>query len=172
MSSDKGDAAVAAILEGFTTQMREIAEASQQRAQLMASASAANGRVTVTVNADGVVIATRFAADFHELSHDELAKAVTTAAQRAAQDVARKSQELLQPLRDRRATMPKLSELIEGMPDLQQARLDPPPAPVSAPNSRERLTSFTEPAPRFSNAVDFDDWDSERRNQGATDSSW
>lgn len=172
MSSDKGEAAAASILESFTAQMREIAEASQQRAQLMASGTAAGGRVTVTVNADGIVIATRFAADIGELTHDEIAKAVTTAAQRAAQDVAKQSRELLQPLRDRRATMPKLSELIEGMPDLQQAPLDPPAASLAPPNSRERLARFTEPAPQFSNAVDYDDWDSGQRNRGATDSSW
>ncbi|AYF79452.1 YbaB/EbfC family DNA-binding protein [Nocardia yunnanensis] len=153
--------------------MREIAEASQQRAQLMASGTAASGRVTVTVNADGIVIATRFSPDVAELTPEELAKAVTSAAQQAAQDVAKQSRELLQPLRDRRATMPKLSELIEGMPDLQRhAPLDPPAASLAPPNSRERLARFTEPAPQFSNAVDYDDWDSGRRNQGATDSSW
>lgn len=173
MSSDNGEAEAASILDGLTAQLREIAEASQQRVQLMANGTAAGGRVTVTVNADGVVIATKFSGDIGDLTYEEIAKAVTTAAQKAAEDVLRQSRELLQPYRDRRATMPRLSDLIEGLPDVGAlAPTAPPPASLAPPNARERLAQYTEPAPRFSNAVDYDDWNSDQRNRGATDSSW
>ncbi|MFE3188734.1 YbaB/EbfC family nucleoid-associated protein [Nocardia sp. NPDC059240] len=171
MSRDEGESTAASILEGFTAQMREIAEASQRRVQLTASGTAARGRVTVTVNADGVVISTRFAADIGELTYQEIAAAVTAAAQQATEEVQRQSRELLQPLRDRRAKMPRLSELIEGMPELA-TRAPIPPASLAPPQARERLAQYTEPAPRFSNAVDYDEWSSDQANRGATDSSW
>lgn len=172
MVRERGEFAKAAILEGLTQQMREIAEASRQRTQLVASASAAGGRVTVTVNADGVVIATRFGSDIEELSYEEIAKAVTSAAQQAAEQVKRQGQELLRPLRDKRAAMPKLSELFEGLPDLEATAPTVEPASLAPPKSRERLARLTEPAPGFSNAVDYEDWSSEQNDRGATSSGW
>ncbi|MEU6580750.1 YbaB/EbfC family nucleoid-associated protein [Nocardia sp. NPDC046763] len=172
MTRQNGEVAKAAILEDFTTQMREIAEASRKRTQLVASASAASGRVQVTVNADGVVIATRFSSDIGELTYEEIAKAVTTAAQNAATDVARQGRELLQPLRDRRARMPRLSELIEGMPDIESQAPTIEPASLAPPRSRERLSQLGEPAPDFGNAVGYEAWTEDQEKRGATDSGW
>ncbi|MET8422586.1 YbaB/EbfC family nucleoid-associated protein [Nocardia sp. NPDC004860] len=172
MVRENGELAKADILEGFTAQMREIAEASRQRTKLIASASAAGGRVQVTVNADGVVIATRFSSDIDELSYEEIAKAVTTAAQNAATDVARQGRELLQPLRDKRARMPKLSELIEGMPDIESQAPTVEPASLAPPRSRERLSQLHEPGPDFSNAVGYEAWTEDQDKRGATDSGW
>ncbi|WP_084534937.1 YbaB/EbfC family nucleoid-associated protein [Nocardia yamanashiensis] len=165
---ESGDAA--SILEGFQEQMRAIAEASRKRAQLTASASAANGRITVTVNADGIVIATRLSADADSLTLDEIAAAVTSAAQKAAADVGRQAQELLRPLRDERSRMPKLSELFDGMPDLQTQAPVIPPASLAPPKSR-RVTESVELGPEFRNAVDYDKW--RRDNEGgATNPGW
>ncbi|WP_067819104.1 YbaB/EbfC family nucleoid-associated protein [Nocardia inohanensis] len=165
---EAGDAA--SILEEFQQQMRAIAEASRKRAQLTASASAAGGRVTVTVNADGIVIATRLSADAGDLSHDEIGAAVTTAAQKAAADVAQQTRELMRPLRDERARMPKLSELFEGMPDLQAQAPTIPPASLAPPKSR-RVTESVELGPEFRNSVDYDRWRAENE-RGATNSGW
>ncbi|MVU78974.1 YbaB/EbfC family DNA-binding protein [Nocardia sp. ET3-3] len=172
MTGQNGEVAKAAILEEFTSQMRDIAEASRKRTQLVASATAAGGRVQVTVNADGVVIATRFSSDIDELTFDEIAKAVTTAAQNAATEVSKQGRELLQPLRDRRARMPRLSELIEGMPDLETKAPLVEPASLAPPKSRERLSQLREPAPEYGNAVGYEAWSEGQENRGATDSGW
>ncbi|MFE3057744.1 YbaB/EbfC family nucleoid-associated protein [Nocardia sp. NPDC059239] len=172
MTGHNGEVAKAGIVEELTTQLRAIAEASRQRTQLTATGTAAGGRVRVTVNADGVVIATRFSSDIGELTYDEIAKATTTAAQSAALDVARQGRELLQPLRDERARMPKLSDLIEGMPDLESRAPTIEPASLAPPQSRERLSQLREAAPDFGNAVGYEAWAEGQENRGATDSGW
>ncbi|MRH88618.1 YbaB/EbfC family DNA-binding protein [Nocardia sp. SYP-A9097] len=170
MVRERGEAEAASILEGFSRQMREIAEASRKRALLTASAT--SGRVTVTVNADCIVIATRFASDIGEFGFDEIARAVTAAAQQASADMRRKTEELLRPLSDQRAKMPKLSELFEGMPDLESQAPTLPPASLAPPQARERLAQQAEPAPEFTDAVDYEDWHSTRGNSGPTSNSW
>ncbi|MEU0540320.1 YbaB/EbfC family nucleoid-associated protein [Nocardia sp. NPDC005978] len=169
MVREHGEAEAAGIVESFSQQMRALAETTHKRAQLTASATASAGRVTVTVNADSVVIATKFSSDIDDLDFDEIAKAVTAAAQNAAAEIKRKTDELFQPLKDERARMPKLSELFEGMPDLE---LTPAPAAtLAAPNSRERLAQEGAPAPEFTGAEDYDDWRS-GQGTGITDRNW
>ncbi|WP_067695698.1 YbaB/EbfC family nucleoid-associated protein [Nocardia jejuensis] len=172
MSVDRGEAAAAGILEGFAQQMRAVAEVSRKRAQLTAGGTAAGGRITVVVNADHIVIATRFSPDIDELTPDELAKGVTAAAQKAAAEVARLTKELLQPIRDERARLPKLSELIEGMPDVQALAPLDPPVSLAPPNSRERLSQRDAPAVEFTDALDYDDWRSSGSSGGATSREW
>lgn len=169
MVRERGEADAAGIVEGFSQQMRALAETTRKRALLTASGTAASGRVTVTVNADSIVIATKFSSDIDDLTFDEIAKAVTTAAQQAAAEVGRKTTELFQPLTDERARMPKLSELFEGMPDLEMP--PNPAAALSAPGSRERLEQEAEPAPEFTGAEDYDDWRS-KQGTGITDRNW
>ncbi|MBF6356144.1 YbaB/EbfC family nucleoid-associated protein [Nocardia higoensis] len=123
------------ILDGFAAQMRAVAAAAQQRAELTATAFAQGKRVKVTVNADGVVLETRFSAHIGDLTYDEIARAVTAAAQDAAEEAAKKVQALVAPINDQRARMPKLSELIDDLPDLESQHPDIPPAstvPLSA----------------------------------------
>ncbi|MEV6427883.1 YbaB/EbfC family nucleoid-associated protein [Nocardia sp. NPDC051463] len=109
---------LAEMLKAVEANMVSLRDAYQQRAQLTAVGTAANKLVTIVVNADGVVIETRMADDIaDELSPAEIAKAVTTAAQQACAEVKRKADELAAPMRERHAGMPKLSELLPGLPD-------------------------------------------------------
>ncbi|MGX1806328.1 YbaB/EbfC family nucleoid-associated protein [Nocardia sp. NPDC055321] len=158
-------------MEEFSAQMRAIAEMSRKRAQLTAIGTASSGRVTITVNADMIVIATKFSSEIDELTHDEIAKAVTAASQNAATEMKRKAAELMAPLQDERAKMPKLSELFEGMPDLVDEAPLTLPASLAAPNSRERLAAEAEPAPEFDGALDYEDWQS-GQSSGITDRRW
>jgi DNA-binding protein YbaB len=169
MSANYSDAAASA-MESFRSQMQLIAQLQQQRVRLTASASARDKRVTVTVNANGVVIDTKFAADIDELSYDEIAAAVTDAAQRAAGEVARKSEELVRPLRDERARRPKLSEAVEGMPDLEALIPLEPPVATTAPDEEP---DADDPVLVFEDVVEIDHRrDDVRRDTGVSDSSW
>ncbi|WP_067860985.1 YbaB/EbfC family nucleoid-associated protein [Nocardia shimofusensis] len=123
------------ILDGFAAQMRAVAAAAQQRAELTATAFAQGKRVKVTVNADGVVLETRFSPHIGDLTYDEIARAVTTAAQEAAKEAAKKVEALVAPINEQRARMPKLSDLIDNLPDLESQHPVIPPAstvPLSA----------------------------------------
>ncbi|MGM7644073.1 YbaB/EbfC family nucleoid-associated protein [Nocardia sp. JW2] len=164
------EAETASLLVTFSQQISAIAEAAQKRALLTGTGITNDKRVTVTMNADGAVIETKFSSDIDELTYDEIAKAVTTAAQRALADVGRQTEELMQPIADQRAAMPKLHELIDNLPDLDSQAPTLPAASMAPPNSPERVRA-EEAAPTFDNAEDHARWTAERRT-GVTDSGW
>ena len=100
--------------------MADLAVVEVKRAALSATAIAAGGTVTVTVDAFGVVSHTAVDEtywDDHELA--DLGDHVTEAARAAARDVARQTAELLAPLAERRAGFPSLSDIVDGAPDVR-----------------------------------------------------
>lgn len=126
---------MATMLGGLSHQMRGIAEVQKQRSLLTATVLAEEKRIEVTVNADGVLIDTKFADDVLDLTMDEIAAAITKAVQDAAAQVQQKARELMNPLLEHRNSMPKLSEMIEGAPDLGGLIPQPPPAPTVSPDA-------------------------------------
>ncbi|MFF0492547.1 hypothetical protein ACWDSJ_24795 [Nocardia sp. NPDC003482] len=82
-------------------QRREIAELERRRKLLTATALVCEKRIQVTVNADGVLIETKFAADICDLSYDEVAEAIPIAVRAAATEVLRKGRALTWSLLDR-----------------------------------------------------------------------
>ncbi|MFI1239764.1 YbaB/EbfC family nucleoid-associated protein [Nocardia salmonicida] len=166
MTNERARADMAEILEGVQEQMRTIARLQQERAEMTASATVRR-QVTVTVNADNVVIETKFGPDIEDLTHAEIAKAVTEAAQQASAEMARKTSQLLEPLNEQRARMPKLSDLVEDIPDIRAP--EPVMAPISAPNAADRQGYSDEDQPmEFSGTVDVQP----DRGGSVTDSSW
>ncbi|MEU1429308.1 YbaB/EbfC family nucleoid-associated protein [Nocardia sp. NPDC005746] len=155
MANESAKAELASMIDEFQQQMRVLGEMQQKRAQLMATGYALQKRVTVVVNADGTVIETRLDPDLEDLPLPELGKAITEAAQAAATELAHKSSELLSPIQERRGRMPKMSDLIEGMPDLTERIPEPIPASTAPPNSPERQA--TEPAMTFTDVEELDD---------------
>ncbi|MFE9326894.1 YbaB/EbfC family nucleoid-associated protein [Nocardia sp. NPDC052278] len=171
MTNEFAKAEMAAVLDEVQQQFRAIAQVQQQRAELTASATVRK-RITVTVNADGTIIETKFGSGIDELSYGEIAKAVTEAAQKATAEVMRKAQELMTPLHDRRARLPKLSDLIEGMPDLSSEMPKAPKVSLAPPNSEERQTvSDNDGAPMEFSNVEVVSRQS-ATDRGVTDSSW
>ncbi|MFC9897711.1 YbaB/EbfC family nucleoid-associated protein [Nocardia sp. NPDC127579] len=160
-------------------QMRDIAELQRQRAQLTAEGVAAEGAVTVVVNADNIVVATRFDADSSDLDLEELAQAVTAAAQKAAAAVAEKSRELAAPVVEARGRLPKLSELLPGLPDIQEHIPVAPPAPLTEPAPPELPVDVDVREVRDSGGaaaapMEFTDVENPDESQGSevADSSW
>jgi len=99
------------------------------------------GRVTVSVNADGVLIDVKFGRGVEELEYADLSRAILKAAQDATADVARQTQELMAPIQEERARLPKLSDLVEGMPDLSSLMPSAERAPQSKPDAPDRLAA-------------------------------
>jgi DNA-binding protein YbaB len=128
---------MATMLAGLSHQMRGIADVQKKRALLTATATACERRIEVTVNADGLLIATKFADDIHDLTMDEIAENITAAVQEAARKVNEQARTLMNPLMEHRDSLPKLSEMIEGAPDLGGLIPQPPPTPTVSPDSPE-----------------------------------
>lgn len=147
MSGERARADFEDLMEKFTAELRLISELAQQRAQLVASASAENGRVTVTVNADGAVIEVKFSSTIDDLNYDSIARAVTSAAQDAFREVGRLSRELMTPVAAHQAKMPQLHELIPGMPNLRDQIPELPEVSLAPPAERSR-TDGTAAVPR------------------------
>lgn len=166
MTNEFAKAEIAALVEEFQAQMATLADVQKQRSRIMATGTALNRRVTVVVNADGVVIETRFDDDL-DLPLHELAEAVTEAAQAAAVELTRKNTELMNPVKERHGRMPKMSDLIEGLPDLSELIPGSIPAPISPPNSRERQDDF-EPTMVFTDVEVID----ERAPGQISDTRW
>ncbi|MEC3913313.1 YbaB/EbfC family nucleoid-associated protein [Nocardia sp. CDC160] len=147
---------LASMIDEFQAQMRILTDIQQKRAQLLATGYALQKRVTVVLNADGIVIETRFDDDLEGLPLHELSQAVTEAAQAAATELARKSAELTAPIQERRGRMPKMSDLIDGLPDLTEEIPDRIPASTAPPNSPERQ-QHNEPVMTFTDVEDLED---------------
>ncbi|WP_067819135.1 YbaB/EbfC family nucleoid-associated protein [Nocardia inohanensis] len=147
MTNERAKADLSAILDDFRDQMSTITKLQRERAALTASATVRGKRVTVTVNADGTVIETRFGSGIEDLDYHEIAKAVTEAAQQASAEVARRSQELMEPVSRNRNRLPKLTDLVPGMPDLSRELVAPelPVVSTAPPNSPERAAAHPKP---------------------------
>ena len=175
MVNEQAKADVAAMLETVQEQMRSVAEVYRKRAVLTGSATVADKRVTVTVNADSVVIETKFAEDVDDLTYEEIAAAVTRAAQHAAAEVTRKTKALMAPFEEQRARLPGLSEFVEGMPPLRDIVPKPPKVSTAPPGSRERERAdgaghFEDM--EFTDVEEFDHTRGGEPRSGVTESDW
>lgn len=174
MRNEHADAEVAAALDAFKQQMELITRIQQQRTLLTATASVRRGRVTVTVNADGTVIETKFSDSIDDLNYGEIAAAITAAAQQAAAEITRKTKELMTPLEDSRRRLPDLSEFVEGMPDMSELVSAPPQVPITPPGAPERLAAAVEldGTMRFTDVEDFNHDEAAVSRSNITDSGW
>ncbi|MQY23130.1 YbaB/EbfC family nucleoid-associated protein [Nocardia macrotermitis] len=167
MANEFAMAQLADVRAAFQDQMALIADLQLRRTQLTATGTSRGKRVTVTVNADGTVIETKFNGSISDLTNAELARAVTTAAQEAAAELARKSRELMAPLQEMRGRFPKVHEIVEGMPDLTSQRPVVPEVSLAPPNSPERRNTETAAAP-FEHAEQLPP----QRGGGVTETGW
>ncbi|WP_067682620.1 YbaB/EbfC family nucleoid-associated protein [Nocardia miyunensis] len=138
MSNERAKADLADLLDTVNTHIRSIADAQRQRTELVATATAEEGRVEVTCNADGVPIDIVFGDDIDELDYDEIAAAVLEAAQEAAASVARRAEELIAPVRKTRSRLPSLSSIVADLPDLTAKVPEPERASFDPPSARNK----------------------------------
>jgi DNA-binding protein YbaB len=99
-------------------QMRDLSIMQQRRSQLTAKASAADGAVEVTVDAQRMV--TKTVIDESYLDEFELADLgghITSAAQQASRELERLTAELIAPLTARRQEISSLAGLVTDAPD-------------------------------------------------------
>jgi len=131
-----GRAQLDELMDAVREGMQSIVEAQEERVKLTATASESGSRVTVTVNANGIVVETRFAGDIDELSYDEIAAAVTKAAQRASADVRAQSDSVMAAASQGFSGIPGFDEMGADLPDFATFIPSPPKVlPASPPAS-------------------------------------
>jgi DNA-binding protein YbaB len=137
VNNDAASHDFAHVLSLVQEQMQDLSVMQHKRAALTATATAADGTVEVTVDAQRMV--TKTVIDESYLDEFELAELggyVTTAAQEAAQEVQRQAAALLAPLTQRRTEISSLSNLVVDAPDFHDLITGlNPPAPA-APGAR------------------------------------
>ncbi|MFI9504248.1 YbaB/EbfC family nucleoid-associated protein [Nocardia sp. NPDC052566] len=143
-------------MDVLRAELAELARIQRKRTTLIATGEAAERRVMVSLNADGVIIETRFADDIGDLGHEEIAAAVTEAGQRAHAELSRMNEAMMRPLTEQRARLPKMSEVIadlsdfegmrdiDGLGELDNLLTTPPPVSTAPPGSPERRVGDAE----------------------------
>ncbi|MBU3062973.1 YbaB/EbfC family nucleoid-associated protein [Nocardia sp. NEAU-G5] len=104
-------------MDQLKAQMATLAESQREWAALTATGTAANSRVTVVVNANGVITETTFANDIGDLDYPEIAAAVTQAHQQAVTEIHRKTAELMGPVQAQAMAGVGLEDLVPAMPN-------------------------------------------------------
>ncbi|ORJ61419.1 hypothetical protein B5M45_10055 [Mycobacterium simiae] len=118
MSNDAASQDFSHVLSLVQEQMRDLSVMQQRRAALTATATAADGTVEITVDAQRMV--TKTVIDESYLDEFELADLggyITSAAQDAAREIERQSAGLLTSLTQRRQEISSFSGLVPDSPD-------------------------------------------------------
>ncbi|MFE4455837.1 YbaB/EbfC family nucleoid-associated protein [Nocardia tengchongensis] len=156
MTNEAAKGQLTELMELVQGGIASVARAQQERARLTATAHAAGRRVTITVNADCIVIKTEFSDDIDDLEYSEIAAAVTTATQEAAAKVQEMAQKIMEQSQEEQSRIPALSEFFPEMPDIKAMMPPAPTVSTAAPGSPERTTPEPEPAVRFTNVEEWD----------------
>ncbi|MRH89503.1 YbaB/EbfC family DNA-binding protein [Nocardia sp. SYP-A9097] len=156
MANEAAKGQLAELMELVQGGIASISRAQQERARLTATAHAAERRVTITVNADCIVIKTEFSDDIDDLEYSEIAAAVTAATQDAAAKVQEKAQKILDTAQEEQSGIPTLSEFFPAMPDIRSMMPTPPTVSTAPPGSVDRTAPEPEPAVRFTNVEEWD----------------
>ena len=108
---------VNSLLAGLNRQSAALQEAQIQAAEVTGRATSADGLVTVTVNAVGIVTDVQFAPSaFDRSTPDKLARSVVTVTQQAANAAQRQVEDALAPAR---GELPDLPDVVPGAPSLK-----------------------------------------------------
>ncbi|MET9489966.1 YbaB/EbfC family nucleoid-associated protein [Nocardia sp. NPDC006630] len=156
MANEAEKARLAELKELVQGSFASIARAQQDRSRLTATAHAGGRRITITVNADGVVIKTEFSGDIEDLTYSEIAAAVTAATQDAARQVQQQAQQIITAAQQKQAQVPPVSELFPMMPDIQSMIPTPPEASLTPPGSPDRKAVEPDPAVQFTDIEEFE----------------
>lgn len=170
MTNEAMAARLAELKETMQASIASIQQAQQQWATFTATATAARKRVTVVVNAEGVVIKTRFTDDISDLTPSELANAVTAAAQEAALTMQRRTREMIDGLREQQRRLPKMSEFLPDMPDLTSMIPTRPTVSIKPPGARP--AEETSEAMPFTDGISWEDGTRSPSGPNVAESGW
>ncbi|MFW0795793.1 YbaB/EbfC family nucleoid-associated protein [Gordonia sp. CPCC 205515] len=137
----------------------QISDAQQLAATLTATATGLDGRITVSVNARGIVTDVLIDEDaLTQVTGRDLGSAIAATAREAAADVDRRMAAVWQPINEGREKMPLASDLFEGLPkvdDILASMAQPPnSSPSPTTTGDEYFENVEEPAAQRSSFQD------------------
>ncbi|UGT39676.1 YbaB/EbfC family nucleoid-associated protein [Nocardia yamanashiensis] len=173
MANEHAKAQLADLIEMVKDGMTAMARAQEERARLTATAHAAGRRVTITVNADCIVIKTEFSDDVDDLTYAEIANAVTSATQDAAAQVQQKAAQIMTNLEQEQAQIPTLSEFFPEMPDVKAMLPTPPKVSTAPPDASKRRMDYTpDDGPRYTNVEEYEHDPQARQRSSISAPEW
>ncbi|GAB92222.1 YbaB/EbfC family nucleoid-associated protein [Gordonia rhizosphera] len=121
------------LLDTMNSLISEMGVIRERAATLTATATELEGRLRVTVNAQGLVVETALDDEIlGEVTAARLGAAFTAATQRAAQEVAQKTHELWAPIIEKQKSLPRATDILDGLTDFGKlfgAKPEPPQTP-------------------------------------------
>ncbi|MFW0796535.1 YbaB/EbfC family nucleoid-associated protein [Gordonia sp. CPCC 205515] len=170
------------LLGTMNSLLSDIASTRTKAIELTATASELDGRVQVSVNARGIVTETILDEDaLTTLTPQRLGAAITAAAQAAAQEVNARTQELWAPITAKQQSLPRASQIFDGLPDIA-AKLADRPEPALTPPTRTAPAAadddmYYEDIEAHTNTVDDEPHfeyarEPEQRRDSFTDRAW
>ncbi|WP_406235152.1 YbaB/EbfC family nucleoid-associated protein [Nocardia sp. NBC_01009] len=110
------------ILDALAEQQAQVTEVYEQLAAVRATASSADGLVTVTVDGGGVLTDVQFAQEALRSTPEKLGRSVTEAGQEAARLANEQNAAITAPIAAGADAMPDLPDLVPGAPSLRDVR--------------------------------------------------
>ncbi len=126
---------VDALVGTMNSILGDIATTLPKATALTATAAELDGRVRVSVNARGIVTETAIDEDaLTTVTAARLGAAITAAAQAAAHEVGTKAQEVWAPITEAQRSMPRASDILDGLPDISTMFGVKPEPPLTPPH--------------------------------------
>lgn len=150
-------------------QKADMATLQQRLAAITARASSSEDLVTAWVNTKGILIQLKFHPEAVERAGglSNLGRYITEATQKAAQEAQKQVDGVMAPMKARVADLPKLSDMFDGLPDLDDFVPEPVEPSTQPPDSPSR------PAPSYADDDHYEDVDQDRRpKRGPLDQAW
>ncbi|MFQ6325598.1 YbaB/EbfC family nucleoid-associated protein [Nocardia sp. CWNU-33] len=110
------------ILDALAEQRAQASDVYEQLAAVRATASSADGLVTVTVDGAGVLTDVQFAQEAFRSTPEKLGQSVTEAGREAARLANVQNEAITAPLTAGADAMPDLPDLVPGAPSLREVR--------------------------------------------------
>jgi DNA-binding protein YbaB len=124
----------AEVLDGIHEVITGLADARGRCQALTVTATAEHGCISVVADGSGTVARIDFADDVEDLGYARIARSTVRAAQAAGAEVKRRAEEIMAPLRDKLARLPKPDEMLSGLTPVEIPT--PPPALLTPPSER------------------------------------
>lgn len=140
MANEQAKELLHSLLDTLEEQKRDMATLQERLAAVVGKAWSTGDLVGVWVNAQGVVIQTKFHPEAMERAGGPaaLARYVTEAAQKAAQAAQKTRDEIMAPLQRRMDGLPQMSEIFPGLPDAKDFVPEPVNPSLAEPDSSDR----------------------------------
>ncbi|MYR07536.1 YbaB/EbfC family DNA-binding protein [Gordonia sp. SID5947] len=158
------------LLQDLEKQKADMSTLQQRLAAVTASATSSDDLVTAWVNTKGILIQLKFHPDAVDRAGglSNLGRYITEATQKAAQQAQTQMDEIMAPMKARMDTLPQISEMFPGLPDLDDFVPEPVAPSTEPPDSPKRVASDVADPEEHYEELD----ETRPRGKGPLDQAW